>query len=231
MRRASCSVNDISISYTCQGEGPPLLLLHGNGEDGTIFDRVAEQLEACYTVIRPDSRGHGQSQQGVLLSYDRMAQDMAQLIAVLGLKKPAVFGFSDGGIVALLLEIGHPGITSRLMVAGANRNPCGVKVGPLLAMWMQYWETHDPKVRLMLREPHISRRQLNTIAVPTLVLAGSRDLIRSRHTKLLARAIPGATLQIVEGEDHASYVVGSDRLFGLLFPFLQEKTGGCHFVD
>lgn len=231
MQRACCSVNGVTISYTRQGEGPPLLMLHGNGEDGSIFDRTAQQLSAWYMVIRPDSRGHGQSQQGVPLSYGLMAEDMAQLIAALGLKKPAVFGFSDGGIVALLMEIGHPGIASRLMIAGANRNPGGVKAGDLFAMWLQYTKTHDPQLRLMLREPHITRQQLRSIAVPTLVLAGSRDIIRGRHTRILARAIPDAKLQVLPGEDHASYVVGSDQLSGLLLPFLHQTKGGCNCVD
>ena len=52
-------VNGVILYYEKQGSGPPLVLLHGNGEDGRIFDRTAEVLAPHYTVYTIDSRCHG----------------------------------------------------------------------------------------------------------------------------------------------------------------------------
>ena len=69
-------VNGVILYYEKQGSGPPLVLLHGNGEDGRIFDRTAEVLAPHYTVYTIDSRCHGQSSRDVPLSYDLMAADV-----------------------------------------------------------------------------------------------------------------------------------------------------------
>ena len=66
-------VNGVILYYEKQGSGPPLVLLHGNGEDGRIFDRTAEVLAPHYTVYTIDSRCHGKSSRNVPLSYDLMA--------------------------------------------------------------------------------------------------------------------------------------------------------------
>ena len=68
-------VNGVILYYEKQGSGPPLVLLHGNGEDGRIFDRTAEVLAPHYTVYTIDSRCHGKSSRDVPLSYDLMAAD------------------------------------------------------------------------------------------------------------------------------------------------------------
>ena len=56
----SIHVNGIDICYRQMGEGDPLVMVHGNGEDHGIFSVETEQLAAAgYRVYAPDSRGHG----------------------------------------------------------------------------------------------------------------------------------------------------------------------------
>ena len=105
-------VNGVILYYEKQGSGPPLVLLHGNGEDGRIFDRTAEVLAPYYTVYTIDSRCHGRSSRDVLLSYDLMAADVLAFSKALKLEKPVICGFSDGGIVALLAAIRAPELPS-----------------------------------------------------------------------------------------------------------------------
>lgn len=62
------------------------------------------------------------------------------------------------------------------------------------------FEEAVPLFTLMLTEPHISREQLQAIAVPTLVLAGSKDLILEENTRFIAQNIPGAALKNLEGD-------------------------------
>ena len=54
-------VNHVDIFYEMVGQGRPLVLIHGNGEDHTIFDRTVHLLEEKHTCYLPDSRGHGKS--------------------------------------------------------------------------------------------------------------------------------------------------------------------------
>ena len=71
----------------------------------------------------------------------------------------------------------------------------------------------------MKNEPDITTEELAGINVRTLVLAGSRDLIRESETRTIADSIPGAELRILEGESHGSYIVHSTKIAGLIKEF------------
>ena len=95
-------VNGIDLFCEIVGKGRPLLMIHGNGEDHTIFDEAVQCLKdefACYLI---DSRGHGQSTPVEQLHYSDMADDLVLLMEKLDLKEVVFYGFSDGGIVGLL---------------------------------------------------------------------------------------------------------------------------------
>ena len=73
------------------------------------------------------------------------------------------------------------------------------------------FEEAVPLFTLMLTEPHTSREQLQAIAVPTLVLAGSKDLILEENTRFIAQNIPGAALKNLEGDPLLKTLTGMDR--------------------
>jgi pimeloyl-ACP methyl ester carboxylesterase len=78
------------------------------------------QFADSFWVITPDSRGHGRSTNPrVVLSYQLIADDVAALVEALGLERPVVGGWSDGGQVALELGARHPGPASALIVGAA----------------------------------------------------------------------------------------------------------------
>ncbi|MBR3410343.1 MAG: alpha/beta hydrolase, partial [Candidatus Methanomethylophilaceae archaeon] len=79
-------VNGVRIHYEAVGEGRPLILVHGNGEDMSIFDVAVEELKDFFTVITVDSRGHGLSQRVDELHYADMAEDLHCLIEHLELE-------------------------------------------------------------------------------------------------------------------------------------------------
>lgn len=200
------------ISCQVMGQGPPLLLLHGNGEDHRIFQEAARELAQDFTLYLPDSRCHGASQKTAQIGYREMAADMISLVEKLGMVKPLICGFSDGGITALLMTAARPSLPSGLILCGANATPRGLKARCRLFFRIQWWKDREPLVGMMFREPRISRAMLANISVPVLVLAGSRDLIRRSHTTALAQAIPNSRLRILAGETHDSYVVHSRKL-------------------
>ena len=55
---------DIELHYTCVGEGPVLILLHGNGEDSSFFESQIEEFSQDFCVCAIDTRGHGMSPRG-----------------------------------------------------------------------------------------------------------------------------------------------------------------------
>lgn len=214
-------VNGLKLYYHKEGSGRPVILLHGNGEDHTIFDVAIRDLARSYTVYALDSRSHGKSDPVPTLSYREMAEDVAAFIRAQGLEKPALVGFSDGAVVALLVALRWPELPGKLVVAGANMTPAGIKQPWRTLMRVQNRISPDPKLDLMLTQPHLAGWQLTGITVPTLVLAGEKDLIDEAQTRRIARSIPGAKLLILPGETHGSYVVHSDKFYPAMAPFLR----------
>ena len=113
--------NGIRVYYEVYGEGEPLLLIHG----GTATSRAwASHLPAFtehFRVFTPDSRGHGRTDNPTgELDYRVMADDVAALVSVLGLQRPLVLGYSDGGQIALELGMRYPGLARALVLGGAQ---------------------------------------------------------------------------------------------------------------
>ncbi|MDR0380732.1 MAG: alpha/beta hydrolase [Oscillospiraceae bacterium] len=220
--------NGIKLYCEQTGRGPGLVLLHGNGEDHTLFDgALVRRFAARYRVVAVDSRDHGRSDRVRTLRYEDMAEDVAGLIAALSLTRPALLGFSDGGIVGLLLASRYPALVSKLVVIGGNTRPDGLRLWFRASARFLYAAKRDEKLRLMLTQPHISRAALGAIRAPTLVLAGSRDIIRTAHTRALAAAIPGSTLRILPGETHDSYVRRPEALLAATADFLELDAGAA----
>ena len=211
-------VNGTRLHYEKRGEGRPLILLHGNGEDHTIFQQALLLLEKRFCCYAVDSRCHGQSLGGAL-HYSEMAEDMLCFMEQLDLRDVIFYGFSDGGVVGLIAASRCARITT-LIVSGANLSPKGVARKIRLSIWAWNLLKPDDKLALMLREPQISEDTLRAIRAETLVLAGSGDLILPEETRRIAAGIPGAKLQIVQGEDHGSYIVHSTRIAAIIREFV-----------
>lgn len=201
-----------NLYYEQCGSGEPIILLHGNGEDHKIFDKAVPLLQKFFTVYSVDTRGHGQSSPVTEFHYDDMADDIYQFITGLGLEKPTVYGFSDGGIVALLLAIKYPDLMSRIIISGANVSPYGIEPRWRMLFKLIYMFTKKPQYRLILEEPNIPDHQLASIRIPVFLTAGSKDMIRLSHTQRIANTIPGCQANIYFGEGHSGYVVHSELI-------------------
>lgn len=203
-------VNGIDLYYEVSGSGRPLLLVHGNGEDHTIFDKGISHLQKRFTCYAVDSRCHGSSTVTAELHYQDMADDLTALMEELDLRDVLFYGFSDGGIIGLLAARKTERITT-LVTSGANVTPDGVK--PLLKTFIKVMNAvrPDDRLKLMLNEPHITAEDLSGIRAKTLVLAGEKDLVTEEETRFIARHIPQAEQHIIPGEGHGSYIVHSDR--------------------
>ena len=213
-------VNGLRLFYACAGQGRPLVLLHGNCEDHGIFDEAVAVLRDHFTCYCLDSRGHGQSDRVDELHYEDMAADLLAFLEEPDLRDAVLCGYSDGGIVSLLAARRTDRIKD-LIVCGANTHPRGLKRRAYRNICHEHRQDPDMYNAVMLREPHITAEHLAAIQARTLVVAGSRDIIRETDTRFIASTIPGAKLLILPGEDHGSYIDHSEKIAHIILDFCQ----------
>ena len=211
-----------NLYYEKCGEGKPLILLHGNGESHDIFDKAIPLLAEQFTVYAKDSRGHGKSSTVSEFHYADMEQDIHEIICGLGIEAPIVYGFSDGGIIALLMAIHYPDFLSGIVASGVNAHPKGIKCGWLTLFKLYYHFTKSPMFKLMLSEPNITADMLAKIKIPVSIIGGSRDMIKIEHMKWIAENVIDGQFTLLKGETHSSYVVNNEKLAGIIIE--QVKT-------
>lgn len=206
------NVNGVKLYYEKIGEGEPLILIHGNGESHKVFDTAAYALKDSFTVYSIDSRGHGKSSDIKEYHYEDMADDIYCFIKQLNINKPVVYGFSDGGIIALLLAVRHSEALKSIIASGVNTSPQGLLRVFLAACKIKYFFTRNQRTKLMLYEPNITDEMLKSISIPVFVTCGSRDIIKLSDSKHIAQQIPKSVLKIFDGETHGSYIVNSKKI-------------------
>ncbi len=214
-------VNNITLNYIKQGSGKPLIVLHGNGEDLHIFDKLIEKLEKQYTVYAIDSRNHGNSTRTEDYSYETMVEDIHRFIERLKLRHVSIIGFSDGAIISLMLALKQPHIFEKMILLGVNLKPTDFKIEVYDFLIEDYEKTKDPLLKMMLEHPNIELDELKNITIPTLVIGAENDLFESKSFEKIADKIPNAILKIMKGYDHGNYVIGNSVLYPYLKEFLQ----------
>ncbi|MEM7294404.1 MAG: alpha/beta hydrolase [Pseudomonadota bacterium] len=114
-----------AIHYQREGNGPPLVLVHGVGSDLDAWDGVIASLDKRYTVVRVDLRGHGQSEKTPgPYTLNMLAGDVLGLLDFLQIEVCVLAGFSLGGLIAQRLALDAPARIEKLVLIStvANRN-------------------------------------------------------------------------------------------------------------
>lgn len=222
-------VNGLKMYYEIQGNGNPLVLLHGGGSTiETTYGRILSELAKEHRLIAIELQAHGHTPDiNRPLSFEQDADDVASLLEQLKIPKADFMGFSNGGTTCLQIAIRHPKIVNKLVLASAVYKRDGMQAGfwdgmkqatlesmpqPLKDAYVKI--NPDPKglqamfnrdVVRMLSFKDISDEAIQSIVAPTLVINADADVVRPEHALELSKALPHGELLILPG-GHGEYI-------------------------
>ena len=231
-------VNGLQMYYEIHGRtGEPLVLIHGGGSTiESNWARVLPLLAKAHRVIAIEEQGHGHTKAiDRPFTFENTADDIAALLDHLRIDKADLFGFSNGGQIALRVADRHPEKVRRLVIASAPFRRDGMAPGfweglqnATLAQMPQALQDADRKINpdpkhleaLFLQD---SRRMnafqdwpakdLESIAAPALVIVGDQDVVTPEHALKMRNLLQHARLVVLPA-NHGSYLgeaASSDR--------------------
>ena len=226
-------VNGIQIYYEVHGspgidDWTPLVLLHGGGSTiDSNFGRVLPLLASNRRVIALEEQGHGRtSDRDQPFTFEQSADDVAGLLRFLKVSHADLFGFSNGGTVALQVAIRHPQLVRKLVFAssltkreGAPRLFEFIAQADLSNMPQALKDAfvavnpdpqklrvmHDKDAARMASFRDIPDAAVRGVRAPTLVITGDRDVARLEHAVELSRLFPDARLLVLPS-GHGDYL-------------------------
>ena len=203
---------DIEHFYIEKGHGYPIVLLHGNGESSEYFRKQLVEFSKWYHVFALDTRGHGKTPRGDKpFTIRQFSDDLLCFMDERKIERAHLLGFSDGGNIAMIFAIRHPERVNRLILNGANMNTDGVKRSVQIPIEIGYRiaarfsgksdsaRLNAEMLGLMVNDPNVKPEELRYIRAKTLVVAGTKDMIRESHTRLIAEYIPNSQLVLIKG--------------------------------
>jgi pimeloyl-ACP methyl ester carboxylesterase len=250
-------VNGLKMYYeirgTADGKNPPLVLIHGGGSTiETSFGRILPSVAKTRQVIAFEQQGHGHTADiDRPFTFEQSAEDTAALLRYLKIERADLFGYSNGGNIALQVAIRHPELVRKLIVASAMFKRDG--------LYPEFWESmkhatlqnmpaelreaylkvapkpenlrtfHDKCVKRMLEFKDWRPEDIQSIEAPTLVMIGDADVVRPEHAVEMFRLLPHAHLAVLPGTDHMTLVERADWQVSMVQAFLDAPmTGGSN---
>lgn len=225
----------VTIAFDDQGEGPPVLLIHGFASNARVNWQatgwVKTLVEAGYRVLTIDNRGHGESEKlydPAAYSAPMMADDAARLLDHLGLPRARVMGYSMGARISAFLTIQRPDLVQAVVFGGlAERMVLGVPGAEEIADGLHAETLQDVKapgarsfrifaeqtksdlkaLAACMRASRVKIRPeaLGRITCPVLVVAGDLDDIAGPVPPLV-ELIPGAQGVTLVNRNHMNAV-------------------------
>lgn len=238
------------LHLTTSGEGPVLVFLHGLGMDHSLFDDLADALPDT-RVIRPDLRGHGQSEAPAgPYSMGALVKDVETALDKQGVRDAVVFGLSLGGMIAQGLAVKRLDLVRGLVLCGtaakfgqpgpwhdraktARRNGMSALVDGVMEKWAV--TTSAARQRFLQTPAEGYAATCEAIAgtdfytptaslrLPTLGLGGDKD--RSTPPDLVRETtelIPGAEFKLLRGAGHLAPETHPSEVLAELRPFLRR---------
>lgn len=197
----------------------PVLLLHGGMSQTEGIDKRMAPAFKGFQIFAYDRAGHGRSPdvEGSFHFEFQYRETIAYLEDVV--KAPAhLVGFSDGGIIALLVAIHRPDLVKTITAIGANYNasegvtppdewqPDEREIEKYANFSPDPPETLFTKIKKMVQiwktEPNMKLEQLQSIKCPALIIVGDDDVMSLGHTNKIYENIPNSRLAVIPGASH-----------------------------
>lgn len=214
------SDGEINWFYTMEGQGEPVLFLHGGFDTCVNYSNLFAELVDDFCVIAVDRRGHGRTADtDAPFDYALMAEELASFTRKLNLSSFHVIGYSDGANIGLHMASRFPKmIKSLIAISGNYKGSSGMSEGCLkmfdalsvafvrehMAEVLEQYAELNPKPapetfiaktkKLWNQESIISRELLTTLQVPTLLVGGDRDMILPEQFVEMKALIPDSSL-------------------------------------
>lgn len=246
-------VNGLRIYFEVRGtanpEHPPLVLLHGGGDTiKTSFGRILPELARDRQIIAFEQQGYGHTADIAdrPFSFEQSADDTAALLHYLHVEKADLFGFSNGGTIALQVAIRHPKVVRKLVLASALAKRDGaypwlweamakatlenmprelqeeyLKVAPHPENLRMF---HDKAAQRMRDFKDIPSDAIRGVTAPTLVIVGDADVIRPEHAVEMFRILPQAQLAVFPDTDHMKVTARTEWLVPMIGAFLDAPA-------
>ena len=235
------------LNVETTGTGRDLVLLHGGAGGIADLSALRDQLQAGRRIIAPDQRAHGRSPDLGELTYAAMAGDTAALLDELGVRSADLVGWSDGGVIALMVARDRPDLVRRVAAISANVSwappaPAAMEESSLewartatadqfelplgraeLPGAVEAWPGVVKRLTAMwLADPGIDLRDLSRLTRRVLILAGDHDLVRTEHSVAMFEALPDGGLAIVPGAGHQVPQTHPAEVAAIVVRFLDE---------
>jgi pimeloyl-ACP methyl ester carboxylesterase len=255
VRTGYAPVNGLRIYFEIHGVAkptqPPLVLLHGGGDTiQTSFGQILPALAGERQVIAFEQQGYGHTADIAdrPFSFEQSADDTAALLEYLHIEKADLFGFSNGGTIALQVAIRHPEVVRKVVAASALVKRDGAYPWLWDAMANAKLENmpqelqdeylkvapqpehlrmmHDKAAQRMRDFKDIPADAIRGIVAPTLVLVGDADVIRPEHAVEMFRLLPHAQLAVLPGTNHTQLTARTGWLLPMIGGFLERWPSG-----
>ncbi|WP_327121821.1 alpha/beta hydrolase [Streptomyces sp. NBC_01341] len=213
--------------YETEGAGDPLLLLHGGFCTNDTWGAQRADLAAGFRLFLPERRAHGHTPDVAgPLSYQDMADDTVAFLETVVTGPAHLVGWSDGGVVALLVAMARPDLVRKVVVIGANVRPAAESFaapamldamtpdGDDLGFFREMYESVTPDgpdhwpvvaakmIDMWRTQPTLTADDLARIQASVLVMVGDDDMMTLEHTIAVYRTITESQLAVVPGASH-----------------------------
>ena len=225
-------VGDTEIEYGVYNKNAEnaLVLLPGNGADMHGLDsNILKAMAPYYKVVTISPRGTGNTKLGTDdLTFELEAQDLNAVRDYLNIDTTYVYGFSDGGNLAIVFTLMYPERVSKLCIESPNINIFGTKTFTQLQIMWQYfilciesrfkndYETQRRKAikGMMAHQPNLKFSDLEAISVPTLHIYAEHDMMFRTHSKNITKSIPNCEEIMIKGMGHSQALQTTQTIIG-----------------
>ena len=213
-------INGVKLSVKEDGEGSPMILIHGRGYSKEYMDSLFDRFKGKYHVFSYDTRGHGKSDKPESFTLDDDADDLAGLVGAYGLEKPVVIGFSMGSYITLKAAEKYPGMFSKIVLIGTRGRGDRYADEDITQM-----SANDAAIlRALIGFDNMT--DIKKANIPVLVITGENDKINPvPEGQKVADALPDADFHVIPNAEHVAFMkpAALERVCSLIDDFLARR--------